>query len=227
MFLFFGNLVLFICAHFSFIDDTSVITYIHLYLFKIWNMVFPTLVAILTVAKARARGKASLFTLPLLLSLTKAIYYLPYYYELYVLEAYYVSTDAVLDASILTASVILISYVHILVYSLLTMLALKLIARGDDDRGDRELSPYDLSNPGVLTAIVPIVLSLIYTFISELIDTVSFLKVNISTLNSNEIITMITNYLLMIVVHLLIYYVVIKKSLCIYAKESIDDASDN
>lgn len=217
LFFIIGNLVLFIFAHLDFLLETAFTGVALLYLEKIWNMLFPPLAAIFTLSKMRSRGTLSLFISPFLFALTKAFYYFLYYYEYLVIDGYITSSEALLDSCVLTGAVILISYVHILIYVLTSSLVLKLFAQ-NRDRGSTEHSPYDFSDPVTLASLTPAVLGLIYTLVFEILDTVSFIRSYFSTATVTEILTITVNYLLIIGIHLLLYFLSVKDSLPAYYK---------
>ena len=199
---------------------------VYYYLLKVWTIVFPPLAAIFTMSKRALSGNGAVFLSPLLFSLTKVIYYLPYYYELYVLEEQMVSSDALLMSAILTAFDVALSYVHILIYALIALLVLRLFGRSEESDAENEVSPYDFSHPSVTVPLTAAMLGLLYSIAFELIDTVSFLEIYMTTVNSNEIATMLINYVLIIALHTAIHFVSVKRSFLSYYKKR-SEGSEN
>ncbi len=209
------NLLIFAVAHINFLHESTISSYALLYLNKIWSMIFVPLAAIFSISRGSERGVHALIFFPLLFSLTKVVYYLPYYYELYVLEGYMVSTEALLTSAFLTATVFLVSYAHVLIYVLITKLLGYLFARRNIDP-EAAVSPFDLSHPTALTSLGCATLGFIYTVVFELLDTIPFLKLYMSTLSGTEIVTMIFNYVLIIGIHVGIYSTSVKHSFPTY-----------
>ena len=207
-----GNLTVFISAHLSFLSDSDILSVLHLYIYKVWNMIFPPLAAILTFSQYSAHTISCLFTAPILFSLTKLAYYLPYYYEYYVLSKNMVSVDALVMSSLRTLSIFLLSYIHVLLISLVILAVIRLLSLKDCGTNEKP-SLYDFSHPSVIASLTAWTLGLVYTFIFEISDTVSFLKTGLNSIDAAEISTIVLNYVLIIAIHAGMYVFSVKKSL--------------
>jgi hypothetical protein len=121
--------------------------------------------------------------------------------------------------------VLVFSYLHILAYSLILLPLIKLFSRKDCAASSDRISLFDLSHPTVTISVGAASLGLLYTIALEIYDTIGFLKSSLSSMNSSELLTIICNYLLILAVHVAIYYLSVKYSLPNYC--SPEQNNDN
>ena len=203
--LFLGNVIAFLAAHTAYLFDSPVFQYIHLYIDKIWNFLFPVL-AVRLLLLVLYRGFPKVLLTALFASCIRCIYFLLFYYEYYVLTVGYVSSDAILLSLLRTLVMLVLTLVHLLVFFALT-LALSALFRKRKGSG-LALSEFcqqgsdghmlDFSQPSIFVCIVISLLELFLALAREIYDTVTFLSSSINTLEVNELLLMLFNYVLLL-----------------------------
>lgn len=225
------NIFSYVLVHISYLfADSSfgeIFSYFSYYVLKALEFVAPPLIATLALLVFSQDGtkKAMLFTLKL--SLARLFYSVPYYYIIFIYNYAYDSLESLFLSVMASALVVLLTFMGALISVRIAIYALGRVGKMTRAETLAKLpsiidkrSSTDFLDKASLPLLVFAFLRFAFSFISEVIDTVSFFIEYRSDYTAEEIVTILINYVILLALLVASYLV------CMVVKNRVMKADD-
>ena len=204
------NVFTYLFAHvaYLFANDVAgeIFEYVSYYLSKTVEFLAPPILATIALCVLISYGKSALLKFTLTVASARLFYSLPYYYIIFIYNHGYDSLEAISLSLVATVSVILLTFLGVLVSLSIYYLVLKKRSKKNDKPLAEELDavltrsyPTDFLCRKNLPVLVFAITRFGFSFITELIDTVTFFIEYRSDYIAKEIITILANFTLLFV----------------------------
>lgn len=193
-----GYFMTFLFFYFSNVlfPDKSFFVYLWYFVQKATFLLLPLISALLVLISDAYIGLKSVFVNLIPLSLAKLIYSLPYYYLIFVFDPLYSSDDAIIFSPIQSIFECIFLYVFTLILFFILRFILGAVNKSGESRAAllSKNTKLDFSDPVSLTFAIASLLSFLYYFIVEIVDTVSVISRYTGRLLGKEIVYIVFSY---------------------------------
>ena len=199
--------------HYNFQEEafSFIFYYGHIYLSKILEFIAPPIIATLTFLVMTSKGKLRALLFALTVSSAKIFYTLFYYYMTYTLDYEFVLGEAIVAAFIVSIVYILFTllgvFLSIGIYSMFFKLKANKNTALADVAFNTEAPFTDFLAKGNRAVFTFALLRFIYSFLMELLDSISFLIEYHYDYTALEITTMLFNFVLLLALLITSYLV--------------------
>lgn len=215
-----GNAIAYSVVHLDYLYEPKALSYLAKYVTWAWEFIYPVIcLAIILTAFSRTGKKTSALLGGLLLSSARFTYYSLYYYLHFVIDGGFSTGEAIFLSALNTPASILTTYSQVLILFVLSILVAVIIrkkrGRTDDtlssilEKGQNAGS-FDFGSTPTVCIFLSSIWQLIFYLSSEIYDTVEFLGKNFNTVNLPELLTMVFNYLFILVMFLTAHTICVK-----------------
>ena len=176
--------------------DKAFFAYLWYFIQKATFLLFPLIAALLALIADAYIGLKKVFAVLIPLSLPKLIYSLPYYYLYFVYDPFYDSIDALLYSLIQSTIECIFTYAFTLIVFFVMRFILDSISKKNEPRSAllTKKTALDFGDSVSVTFMITSLLSFLYFFIVEIVDTVSVISKYSGRLRGGEIVYMVFSY---------------------------------
>lgn len=197
--------------------DKTFFTYLWYFVQKTTFLLFPLVSALLALIADAYLGIKRTLVYLIPLSAAKMIYSLPYYYLNLVYDPFYDSVDAIFLALLQSIVECVFLYAFTLAVFFIMRFTLDYFSKKSKARGEllEKKTSLDFGDPISMTFMISSLLSFLYLFIVEIVDTVSVITKYTGRLTGGEIVYIVCSYIFDVAL-LVAYYAIL-----VYVKNSI------